>query len=59
MKGSGGAQHDPFREIVHDLAVEVRWLEAEFVAGRLPVMRLGILTSRLVIGLHDRLPHGR
>ena len=31
--------HDANQEL-HDLAVELRWLEAELVAGRLPMVRL-------------------
>jgi hypothetical protein len=32
--------HQEVNHELHDLAIEVRWLEAELVAGRLPVMRL-------------------
>jgi hypothetical protein len=32
--------HQEMNQDLHDLAVEVRWLEAELVAGRLPVARL-------------------
>ena len=33
------AHHEVNQEL-HDLAVELRWLEAELIAGRLPVERL-------------------
>jgi hypothetical protein len=32
--------HQEVNQELHDLAVEVRWLEAELIAGRLPVARL-------------------
>ncbi len=32
--------HHEANQELHDLAVELRWLEAELIAGRLPVARL-------------------
>lgn len=32
--------HQEANQELHDLAVEVRWLEAELIAGRLPMARL-------------------
>ena len=35
--------HQELNQELHDLAVEVKWLEAELIAGRLPVPRLEIV----------------
>jgi len=32
--------HHAVNQELHDLSIELQWLEAEFVAGRLPVARL-------------------